>query len=209
MKTQIIQANENQIWSEQDSFTLKRYEIFSKYLDPSHIKILDFGCNTGRGGTVLKKNNPQLILVGADIIVERLKKIQGNIYIKTINLAEVRLLDSIKSIDVIVSGEVVEHIPLKELVNYFSDFYDILSENGLLLLTTPNPSSILVKLGRDGVYNDPSHINIMKSTFLVTLLKKIGFSNITVKGSGKATKYFGEGFPISNIYGSYLVIARK
>ncbi len=43
--------NEKQTISEKDTFTTKRYQQFSKFIDSSNrcISILDIGCNTGRG----------------------------------------------------------------------------------------------------------------------------------------------------------------
>lgn len=119
------------------------------------------------------------------------------------------MVDSVFEIDAIVSGEVVEHIPIKELVNLLSDFYNILSPSGVLLITTPNPNFVLIKFGRTDVLKDPSHINIMKPDFLMTLLEKIGFSNVGIKGSAKMTNYLGENFPVLVIYGSFMIIARK
>jgi hypothetical protein len=55
---QIIEANRSQEVSESDSFTADRYRQFYRHL-PVHAKtVLDVGCNTGRGGAVLKTCNP-------------------------------------------------------------------------------------------------------------------------------------------------------
>ncbi|MFZ4796161.1 MAG: class I SAM-dependent methyltransferase [Bacteroidia bacterium] len=204
-----IETNKNQTSSEKDPYTLIRYEMFYRHFKTNYIKVLDFGCNTGRGGDLLKKLNPQLIIIGADIIPDRLEQLSKESYYRSINLNDYKITDYISNVDVIVSGEVIEHIEITQLVINLSEFYKILSDDGKLLLTTPNPDSILVKLGRNRVLKDPSHINIMKHEFIVTLLKKIGFSRIRVKGSGKAIKYFGLNFPILNIYGSYLIVAQK
>ncbi len=209
MDASIIENNKRQIISESDSYTIRRYQSFLKYFYLNHKVILDFGCNTGRGGVALKSLRPDLVLIGADIIKERLTRIPLEIYDKIIDLSCASLSESIDNFDAIVSGEVVEHIPFIELTNYLKTFYNTLNSEGVLLITTPNPNSILVKIGRNGVFKDPSHINIMSSNFLKTLLQKIGFRNVIVKGSGKATKYLGENFPILNFYGSYLIIASK
>lgn len=209
MSYNLIEINKQQIISESDTFTPLRYRLFLKYLYPSHKTLLDFGCNTGRGGVVLKSFRSDLILTGADIVSERLESIPTNIYYEIVDLSLSPFSDIISNFDAIVSGEVVEHIPFTDLINYLRLFYDRLNTDGLLLLTTPNPDSFLVKLGRDSVLTDSAHINIMSRDFLQTILEKIGFKNIIIKGCGKATKYFGDNFPIFNIYGSYLVIAHK
>jgi predicted TPR repeat methyltransferase len=209
MDSKHIKINSLQFNSEVDPFTIKRYQLFLKCFSCHQKSILDFGCNTGRGGAVLRSVCSDRIIIGADIVRERLEKIPKGIYNDIIDLSKDSLLDTIDNADIIVSGEVVEHIPFKDLLEYLIIFYDIINENGLLLLTTPNPDAFLVKMGRDSVIKDPSHINIMKRQFLRTVLLKLGFKSVEIKGSGKAVKYFGENFPLFNIYGSYLIIAHK
>jgi 2-polyprenyl-3-methyl-5-hydroxy-6-metoxy-1,4-benzoquinol methylase len=206
---QLIDANIQQVISEVDTFTLERYNLFVKHIHVPNPTILDFGCNTGRGGIIIQKNLDKVNLIGCDIVSERLEKIPTSTYDKIIDLSKVKLDDSqLPRIDVIVSGEVVEHIPFDELVNYLNLFLKILNANGILMLTTPNPNSLLVKLGRQAVLKDPSHINIMDSRFLKQLILKCGFSKAKILGSGKATRYFGESLPLW-VYGSFMIIAYK
>jgi SAM-dependent methyltransferase len=209
MEYKHIKINKLQFNSEVDPFTIKRYQLFLKYFSCQQKTILDFGCNTGRGGAVLRSVCSDRTIIGADIVKERLDIIPTGIYNEIIDLSKDSLLDTIDNSDVIVSGEVVEHIPFKDLIEYLIIFYDILNTDGVLLLTTPNPDAFLVRLGRNSVLKEPSHINIMNRHFLRIILLKIGFKNVEIKGSGKAVKYFGENFPIFNIYGSYLIIAHK
>ncbi|MDR0510869.1 MAG: class I SAM-dependent methyltransferase [Rikenellaceae bacterium] len=205
-KSEIIENNKRQTASEIDRFTVERYMTFTSYLTEGHKTILDFGCNTGRGGKVIRDFNPDSIIYGADIVRERLELIPDGTYDRVVDLTT-ESISSVGKVDAIVSGEVVEHIPLPELIDYLSTFRQILNRNGVILITTPNPDSFLVKLGRDSVLRDPSHINIMRHGFLRELLLKTGFGKATVKGSGKATRIFGQNCPILRLYGSYLVIA--
>jgi 2-polyprenyl-3-methyl-5-hydroxy-6-metoxy-1,4-benzoquinol methylase len=206
LKEELIEKNINQKSSESDSFTKERYIQFLNYFSKDHKTVLDFGCNTGRGGIVLKSIDPELILYGSDIIVERLNMIPDGIYHKKINLSQTKLEDSVNAVDVIVSGEVVEHIPIVQLIEYLQTFKTLLNKNGLLMLTTPNPNAYLVRLGRNSVLKEPSHVNIMDIDFLKNLLKKIGFKIEHIKGSGKVSEYLGVNFPL-NFYGSYLIVA--
>lgn len=206
---ELIEHNKNQSISEVDTFTLMRYRLFNKHFGKNTNTVLDYGCNTGRGGVLLKSINGKKILYGADIISERLDKIPSNIYEIIVDLNTHNLKDKIPNVDAIISGEVVEHIPINQLLTILQEFYDILTKDGIIMLTTPNPKSILVRMGRDSVFKDPSHVNIMDYEFLITLLKKIGFSDIKIFGSGKATKYFGENFPLLGVYGSYMLTAKK
>mgnify|MGYP001474764718 CR=1 FL=1 len=209
MNERLIELNRNQNVSEVDTYTTKRYTQFYKYIKNNHNKILDFGCNTGRGGKVLKFLKEDLFLIGADVVKERIDKIPLGIYNELIDLSVDEISNKLKEIDVIVSGEVVEHIPFALLISYLKYFYEILPKNGILMLTTPNPDSFLVKMGRNSVLSDPSHVNIMNRGFLKIILLKLGFKKILIRGSGKATTYFGVNFPVFNVYGSYLVLAYK
>jgi hypothetical protein len=40
-------------------------------------------------------------------------------------------------------------------------------------------------------------------------MREGGFSGIKLKGSGRVAKYFGEFWPFTWIYGSYLIYAQK
>ena len=202
-----IERNAHQKISETDSYTKERYMSFLTHFSTDQLSILDFGCNTGRGGEVLKEKNPNLTLYGADIIKERLQKIPINIYEKIFDLSEINLNDTNILLDAIVSGEVVEHIPFEILVEYLIVFKRLLKSNGKLILTTPNPNSFLVRLGRDGVIKDPSHINLMNYKFLLEVLLKLGYKNCKLVGSGKATRFVGRNFPLMGVYGSYMIIA--
>jgi predicted TPR repeat methyltransferase len=206
---EIMEANIQQVGSEVDNFTIERYNLFVKHITKRAPAILDFGCNTGRGGAILRNSIDQLTLIGSDILTDRLKRIPPSTYDRIIDLSKEKLENcNLSNIDAIVSGEVVEHIPFNDLVEYIKLFYGMLNDDGLLMLTTPNPNALLVKLGRKAVLHEPSHVNIMEAEVLRQLILDSGFSTVQILGSGKATRYFGEGFPLW-VYGSYLIIASK
>jgi regulatory protein YycH of two-component signal transduction system YycFG len=85
----------------------------------------------------------------------------------------------------------------------------ILNDNGLILFTTPNPNSILVKLGNKAVFNDPSHVNIMSINKFKKIVFESGLRVAEIKGSGKVTRYISPNFPFINLFGSYLSILTK
>ena len=68
--------NIEQVGSESDPFTLERYRHFSQHFPKSVKNVLDVGCNTGRGGRVLKQLNPNLFLAGLDCVQSRLDRIE-------------------------------------------------------------------------------------------------------------------------------------
>ena len=207
--TQYAELNKGQLAAERDPFTYKRYVQFYRYFDSADRAVLDIGCNTGRGGQILKEVNPQLQITGLDVVPERLDKIPGGLY-------ERLILSSADDIDVpdntfddIVAGEVIEHIDPADVQNVLTELLRVLKPGGRVMLTTPNPKAFLVLMGRDAVLKDPSHICIMRPGELKKRLQDAGFDRIRIKGSGKMSNYLPDYFPIMGVFGSYLAIAHK
>jgi ubiquinone/menaquinone biosynthesis C-methylase UbiE len=207
--SQYVDLNSKQIVSEVDSFTEKRYVQFFTYLDKDDEKVLDIGCNTGRGGIVLWQLNPRLRLTGLDIIEERIKKIPGRIYERLILSPADKIEVEDNYFDAAVAGEVIEHIHPSDVPGVLNELKRILRPGGKLLLTTPNPRALLVLLGRDAVLKDPSHICLMLPSELRKKLHDSGFEKVVLKGSGKLTQYLPDNFPVLSVFGSYLSIATK
>ena len=204
-----VDLNSKQIVSEVDSFTEKRYAQFFRYLNKGDKKVLDIGCNTGRGGNILRQLNPGLQLTGLDIIEERIKKIPAGIYERLILSPADKIAVQDNYFDAAVAGEVIEHIHPNDVPGVLKELKRILRPGGRLLLTTPNPRALLVLLGRDDVLKDPSHICLMLPSQLRKKLHDSGFEKIVLKGSGKLTKYLPDNFPVLSVFGSYLSVATK
>jgi SAM-dependent methyltransferase len=198
-----------QKYSEEDSFTAERYEQFLKYFKHSDINIIDIGCNTGRGGEELRKRKQTINLIGIDVVKCRLESVKDSIYNFLLLASATNIPFKSYSYDIILGGEFIEHIRKEDISAVLSEFNRILKNGGRLMLTTPNPNSLLVKIGRDDVMKAPSHFSIMSKKDLKNKLLLSGFDNIIIKGSGKGTRLFGEDFFFFPVYGSYLVIAEK
>lgn len=200
--------NSLQTWSESDSFTIERYEQFSKFLLKSNFKILDIGCNTGRGAAKLKEINSSFEITGIDVVKQRLNS--SDIFEEVIYGS---LLDlDVKydnTFDYIVAGEVVEHILPEDVDLFLTKIYTLLKKGGTALLTTPNPHSLFVLLGNKKVFEDPSHFSVMSANILKDKVSKVGFNSIKIQGSGKASRYITPAFPFLFPFGSYLLIAKK
>lgn len=201
--------NENllQTWSENDPFTKERYLQFSKYIKDGQ-SVLDIGCNTGRGGVTLKENNSSLKIYGVELIKERIEIIPANVYEEIYNESITITNCNNKKFDIIIAGEVIEHIPQDIFIEMLYNCKSLLNDYGLILFTTPNPNSLLVKLGKDSVFRDPSHVNIMAVKELKKNVLSCGLKIKSIKGSGKASRYLGYSFPLS-LYGSYLSVLQK
>jgi hypothetical protein len=88
------------------------------------------------------------------------------------------------------------------------EFQRILAIGGSLLMTTPNPYSLKMRKRNGSVYG-VAHLTQHFPQILRNRLMMHGFSHVRVIGSGKATRFLGEWFPILAVYGSYLIIAKK
>ncbi len=66
--------------SERDPFTEGRYRQFFKHLPTGTQSVLDIGCNTGRGGVILKSLDPGIKLYGLDAVKDRLDRLHKDVY---------------------------------------------------------------------------------------------------------------------------------
>lgn len=199
--------NTQQDVSEHDSFTVERYEQFFKFFPQRLVKVLDVGCNTGRGGVRLKELNPNTTLLGLDCVQERLDTLP-ECYSKRVYGLSTDIPIGDRSIDVIVAGEFLEHLYPADVDKTLCEFQRVLKIGGRLLLTTPNPNYIKNKLNRKSVYGI-SHLTQHFPRVLRFRLRMHGFSGVKVYGSGKVSRYIGGNFPLMALYGSYLVLADK
>ncbi|MEQ9371196.1 MAG: class I SAM-dependent methyltransferase [Coleofasciculus chthonoplastes F3-SA18-01] len=194
--------------SETDPFTRERYKQF--YCNfPKHVQtVIDIGCNTGRGGEILKELNPNLKLVGLDCVASRLAKISPDIYVSTICSYSSNIESPDSSFDIVVAGEFIEHIYPDEVIRTLQEFYRIIKPAGRLLLTTPNPNYLRLKLTGGSVLGG-AHVSQHYPAELKQQLESVGFVNVKLIGSGKMTRILGERLPILAFYGSYLTIADR
>jgi SAM-dependent methyltransferase len=208
-ESDLVAVNRGQSFSEVDDFTEERYAQFVRHLPSNAKAILDVGCNTGRGGAVLRRLLPALKIDGLDCVLERLDAIADEIYDRRIcSFTNVIDLES-GSYDAIVAGEFLEHVPPEQVYSTLCEFFRLLRLRGRLMMTTPNPRYLKNQLRNLSVLLDPSHVTQHYPERLSKRLMDIGFSNIAVLGSGRMTRKLGEKFPILTVYGSYLILATK
>jgi len=202
------QLNEEQIVAEKDPFTPDRYRQFARHFPTKTTTVLDVGCSTGRGGKVLKELNHELQMVGLDCLESRLSKLPADAYDRTICSYTTNIDANEESFDVVVAGEFIEHIYPEEVVQTFREFYRVLKPGGRVLLTTPNPNYLKLKVTGGSVLGG-AHVSEHYPEDLKKELGGIGFVNIKIMGSGKGSRILGEFFPVLSVYGSYLTIADK
>ena len=205
----LMAANRAQFSSEVDDFTEERYAQFFRHLPPDAISVLDVGCNTGRGGAVLKRLAPGLKIDGLDCVPERLNALQEQVYDRRICSFTNSIDAKTRSYDAIVAGEFLEHVPPEQVYPTLCEFFRLLKLKGRPMMTTPNPRYLKNRFRHFSVLLDPSHVTQHYPERLRNRLMDVGFSSVTILGSGRVSRKLGERFPVLSVYGSYLVIATK
>src|SRR4030043_2357482 len=102
----------------------KRFPLMVKTIQDSE-KVLDIGASDRNLQERLRRHFPKLIYKSMDIDRERFHDFYS--------LEEIQ-----ESFDVVFLFEVIEHLGLEEGIRLLKKSYDLLSEGGRLILTTPN-----------------------------------------------------------------------
>lgn len=113
------------------------------------------------------------------------------------------------SVDVVYSGEVIEHVSPEEAPSFVEAAFRILRCGGQLILTTPNPNYIRLWLTGRKVTDTPSHLSAWTVGALKDLVGKAGFVVTKVEGTGKVSRRIGTMWPVVPFYGSYMLFAHK
>lgn len=193
--------------SEHDPFTEDRYRQFYKFLPKGTRCVLDIGCNTGRGGSVLKELDTSLLIYGLDAVSDRLDRLPKNVYEQGVHGYSTKIPNEDGTYDAVVAGEFIEHIYQSDVDQTLGEIFRVLKIGGRLLLTTPNPYDIKRKLRGHSILGT-SHVSQHFPDMIKLKLRMAGFSRVRIFGSGKASRYVGNRFPLF-IYGSYLAIGDK
>jgi len=202
------QLNVQQMGSESDPFTESRYKQFYRYFPPHVESVLDIGCNTGRGGRVLKQLRPSLSLTALDVVQNRLDRLPVEVYSHLICASATEIPGQDNQYDVVVAGEFIEHLYPSDVDKTLAEIFRVLKIGGLLLLTTPNPLDIKRRMKQRSILGG-AHVSQHFPDALRFKLRMIGYSNIRIRGSGKVSRFLGCGFPFLGLYGSYLAAAEK
>lgn len=193
--------------SEHDSFTEDRYRQFYKFFPRDARSVLDIGCNTGRGGSVLKALDSSLQIYGLDAVSDRLNRLPKNVYEQGVHGYSTHIPNEDGLYDAVVAGEFIEHIYQSDVDQTIGEIFRVLKIGGRLLLTTPNPGDIKRKMKGRSILGG-AHVSQHFSDTLRLKLRMAGFSRVRIYGSGKVSRYVGSHFPLV-IYGSYLAIGDK
>jgi SAM-dependent methyltransferase len=200
--------NREQAHSETDPFTEGRYRQFARHLGPGFPgRVLDVGCNTGRGGQAFLTVAPRAVLDGAELLADRIARIPPRIYGEVYEGTLAQVPSGTAPYDALLMGELVEHVPLAAIDDLLADAWRLLASGGRLLLTTPNPHYVLLRRA-GGTVLGGAHVSVWCPAALSQYLAWKGFADLTVTGSGRVSGLAGTRLPLS-CYGSYLLTAVK
>lgn len=167
----------------------ERSELLREYIGKGK-KVLDIGC---RDGTLTRHFIDGNSVLGVDIDDNLLKKAESNLHIKTLHIdlnGDWRELNNEK-FDVIVAGEILEHLYYPERI--IEKVVKHLNPGGKFIGSVPNAFSLKNRLRylagtkKYTPLSDPTHINHFSYLELRNLLKKY-FKNVEIIGLGKYAK---------------------
>lgn len=208
MSVDYVRLNKLQSGSERDTFTAERYAQFHKYFDRAAKKILDVGCNIGRGGEVLKAKNKNLEIFGLDCVQERLEQLPESVYAGRFCSFSNDIGSPDDTYDVIVAGEFIEHLTFSDAAETLKEFRRVLKPTGMVLMTTPNPGYIKLLLTGGSVIGG-AHLSLHYPKQLKAQMEEVGFFDVTYRGSGRVSRLIGDNVPFMPLYGSYLITGRN
>jgi len=155
------------------------YSVYKQYLpQDKKVKILDIGCGTGYFLYFLSQNGYKNIQ-GIDISPQMISICQANFpFIQTENIdAHAYLKNKESFYDVIVTNDVLEHIPKTMTIDLLSLFYKSLSMKGKLFIKVPNLGNLFSLRLR---YTDFTHEVGFTESSLRQVLYIAGFRDIKI-----------------------------
>lgn len=115
-------------------------------------------------------------VLGVDVDKDGIKKLQSNGY--NVTVADAEVLDIDGEYDYIIAGELIEHLSNKG--KFLTAVKNRLSNNGRLILTTPNPwcfARIKNLVKADGIPCNPEHTHYHDRRTLKQLLERHEFNS--------------------------------
>lgn len=164
---------------DRNNFTYRKIiEIIEIYLRRKGLNILDIGCGSGTLSFYLSKNRNYV--TGIDIsksaidCCKKNSKMLGlkNIYFEVFNFPQEYPK---KKYDIVILVEVIEH--LNNIQKAFKTIFNLLNNDGILILSTPSPNAPLLKIGGIARKFDKKvgHIRRISLASLTKYLKREGF----------------------------------
>lgn len=151
---------------------------------PKNAALIDIGCGTGILLEFFRDEGYEN-LYGIDLTEDQvnLAKEKG-LKAEAIGVFEFFKTNKQK-FDVVFAMDLVEHFYKHELLELFNGFYSILSDNGTLIIQTPNGDGLF---HQHIIYGDLTHLTIFNANSLSQILRLTGFNEIKCFETGPTTK---------------------
>lgn len=144
--------------------------------DRSSLRILDMGCGFGEWIAVMQMEGYQPIGVDSNKIMVDIACKEKNLPIIQEDAMEFLRNREEKSLDVIFSFHLIEHLTFIELIDFMRECHRVLDCGGLLVCATPNPENIFIATKE--FYMDPTHIKPIPIELLAFYFEEFGFEVI-------------------------------
>jgi 2-polyprenyl-3-methyl-5-hydroxy-6-metoxy-1,4-benzoquinol methylase len=162
-------------------------------------RLLDIGCGPG---TFIGNYAPGLVALGIDVSEAQIAYANEHYGTYSHRFAVRTTADLVAAgerFDGIALIEVIEHLPRPDAARLLADARKLLTDDGHLVLTTPNYASLwpLIELGvnlASRVSYEAQHINKYRRRRLLADLKAAGFGNVAIRtavGLAPFTAAFG------------------
>jgi 2-polyprenyl-3-methyl-5-hydroxy-6-metoxy-1,4-benzoquinol methylase len=200
------ERNKVESWHLSDTFSAHRYKQMARAVKNDPKKILDIGVGSGVGGDVLRAKFPNSVIIGLEAVGDRLGNARASYNEIVHGLATDKIFED-GNFDLVVAGELIEHIETRDVNVFFQQVFSILRLGGLFIFTTPNPNDIKMRLQNRSVLGG-SHVS---QHFIRETRVRLRLESFRVKriyGTGRTSLFLGKWFP-KFLYGSYMVIAEK
>lgn len=140
--------------------------VISNLISPEGLKILDIGAGEGSTSTLLSKKNK---VISLEPKPERIIKIEQKDTLQPVIADSLKLPFISSKFDLIILQDVIEHLNINK--TFVDNLKSILSENGLIYLSTPNRLSVL------NIISDPHWGMPVISLFKRAKIKKYFLKN--------------------------------
>ncbi len=163
-------------------------ELARRYLDRlvAHPPVVDIGC--GNAGLVAMLAARGIEAIGVDTDPSMVAEAQARgLDVHLMTGTDFLRDQSPGSLGAIIATHVVEHLPLRDLVELLELAASRLRAGGLFIAETPNPASLIV-LGNSYVL-DPTHVRPLHASLLTFLCEGAGFHDVRLEFYAPATAY--------------------
>jgi len=148
---------------------LKFYLNLVKNIDNNKM-VVDLGCGRGEFIELLNENGYKNV-IGVDIDDNMADRKKSYILIK--DALDFLKESKDKSIGMISSFHMIEHIQFDKFLHLIKEVYRVLDDKGIFIVETPNPENI--KVSCENFYLDPTHKRVLPMELVKFCFEYVGF----------------------------------